>query len=190
MRPRSWLLATHIAHSTFFVFRIFIFIFNILIIHFSLRRQLAMVIFTRAFGCCGGETTFDSCSYSVRLCVRKSTHSFWWCVYLPHFTPFFLRRHLFHFIFSFISGTNYFSVFYDFFVRLWIVIIHTHTHIFHLRFVFFYRVDSSVFSLLISYCVILLLTMHWWIFCTDDDDCLSPHLKCTHLLVIITIIKE
>lgn len=135
MRPRSWLLATHIAHSTFFVFRIFI--FNILIIHFSLRRQLAMVIFTRAFGCCGGETTFDSCSYSVRLCVRKSTHSFWWCVYLPHFTPFFLRRHLFHFIFSFISGTNYFSVFYDFFVRLWIVIIHTHTHIFHLRFVFF-----------------------------------------------------
>lgn len=101
---------------------------------------------------------------------------------------------LFHFIFSFISGTNYFSF------LLLLCSTSKYTHISSIR-VLFYCVDSSIFLSRLSYFfwhnsahTALMDILHRTIFYIHehdvDDGCFLPRLKCTHLFVIITVIKE
>lgn len=154
---------------------------------------------------------------SRAVCVRRCSHSFQWCLVRLFASIHFISSsssgccffRSFPFIFSFISGTNYFSCFFFFFFHCYSVELVIHTYFICASF-FFCCVDSSVcslsqffFSLLISRCLTLLLTHNavmkihssttYSTFEKHDDvdvGCLSPRLKCTHLFVIITIINE
>lgn len=204
------------AHSTFRVSHYYY--FNILIIHFSLRRRSAMAKPSPLYspGPVVGLWCSVYCDHirltECALCVRKCTHSFRWCVCSPRFT-FFVVVVVVVVCFCSISFSLLSPVQIIISPFLWLLRSTITTHIFHLRcfiastaaFFSSFRSRFSYSSCVISmdlcsdsqcideYSAPHILLLHIMIHVVRDEDpdhCLSPGLKCTHLFVIIAIIKE